>query len=183
MRVEGKLPSEVELALRRVSALPSEPGGHDWWIVQGLAIVESCIDSLLASELDDEIQKLSELGRFLANGSRALEIDTWPSRLQLMQKALGLYIRPDRVAQDFRLVIEIRNALVHGNGCLTARQVSEYSKVIELRRNASRKLRIAIVGTRVDTSELSWIGFCSILYNFLLAFAEGLYARRALVCK
>lgn len=84
---------------------------------------------------------------------RALEGEiyrTWDSRLRwiadCMESGISL---GDVEVQDFKSVIEVRNALVHGHGKLTSSQARSITQLVELRARLRQRLNIELVSTRL----------------------------------
>ncbi|PWW24880.1 hypothetical protein JD79_04071 [Geodermatophilus normandii] len=83
---------------------------------------------------------------------------TWDSRANWLKEGFGLRVKDDPTYGDFNLVVEVRNAVVHGGGRLTDFQMSSIHKTVALRRDLDRRLDIdATAELRFGSSSLTRI--------------------------
>ncbi|AZT91984.1 hypothetical protein CXR23_01500 [Brevibacterium aurantiacum] len=51
-----------------------------------------------------------------------------------------MFVESESVAQNLKIVVDVRNALMHGDGKLTDLQVTKWKSVVALRRDMANRL-------------------------------------------
>src|SRR5579859_291694 len=94
----------------------------DWLVVTCVTCVESHFDRVLRSLI--AVSGVGE-NKFFNSMYEAIRDDifkTWDSRLKWLDDGFGVAISGDSAIQDFRTMVDLRNAIVHGRGRLTEMQ-------------------------------------------------------------
>jgi len=77
---------------------------------------------------------------------------TWSARVAWFDKAFGITFAGNLQYQTFATLIELRNAVVHGDGQLTSQQTRDIRKVVQLRKDLNHKLDVQCGGLRLSGS-------------------------------
>jgi hypothetical protein len=130
-------------------ALENGIASSEWIIVSCATNVESHINRLLEALVITNSIPESKL-----MSSLILEIGddfyrTWESRLRWLNRAFGITVSGNVEIQEYLLVAELRNALIHGKGELTPSQVRSLPKLLALKRDMSRVLGVVFNGVEM----------------------------------
>lgn len=138
----GHLTASGEQCLRRVTEL-SASGGPAQQLVTSIA---TAVEVHLSSVLDRLIRTSVVAGERLGGALLAKVGDdiqrTWDSRADWLKEGFGLQVKEDASYGDFSLVVDVRNAVVHGAGRLTDYQMRSIERTVALRRDLDRRLDI-----------------------------------------
>lgn len=151
--VTRSLSSSGEEAIRRISALLKEAedlrtdsGGNE--VVAFATLTESHVDKTIR-------QLFSNSGVFEDEVSRRLYLEvqdsvhrSWDSRYKWLSHAFNVKIAGERFEQDFNLIVELRNSIIHGNGSLTSLQASKVPQMISIRAGLRRTLGLESHGRK-----------------------------------
>ncbi|MCM3849582.1 hypothetical protein ND486_25635 [Pseudonocardia sp. DR1-2] len=69
---------------------------------------------------------------------------SWDSRLKWLSHGFDLLNPGSRVVQDLRVMVELRNAIVHGDGSLSSFQTRQLAKQLTLERQLYERLEVTI---------------------------------------
>ncbi len=121
----------------------------EWIIVTCSTCVEAHFDRVInllieASQVED-----NRLTKSLLAESYDDIFRNWESRLKWLDKGFGVAIAGDRPVQDYRALVELRNAVVHGQGNLTAFQQRNFSKLLTLKRRLTNLLGVHFAGPKI----------------------------------
>jgi len=100
-------------------------------LVATIRVENSAFMSALLAEVGDEIYR------------------TWESRFHWLNKGFGIAVSGDKEIQNYMAVVELRNALVHGQDQLTPSQSRDLSKSLALKRKITRVLGVEFEGTHM----------------------------------
>jgi hypothetical protein len=100
--------------------------------------VSSVLDRLLSTS---EIVKDKLGAALLAQVGDDMQ-RSWDSRADWLKNGFGLQVKVDDSYGDFNLVVEVRNAVVHGGGRLTVFQTRGIDKTVALRRDLDNRLDV-----------------------------------------
>ncbi|PCC48162.1 hypothetical protein CIK64_00190 [Brevibacterium aurantiacum] len=89
-----------------------------------------------------------------------------------------MFVESESVAQNLKIVVDVRNALMHGDGKLTDLQSAKWKSVVALRRDMANRLDIELQGRRLVLGEDSVKLACSILIEYVLQLERSIYARK-----
>lgn len=169
MRIEGSFPRESEIALNDVSSLAVGPEDVSWKIVRGITLIEGHVDRVIDHLRTMEEAKLGKYGMYLSSLHSASDLEVWSARFKILTNGFGLDLKPQVAVQEFQLLVEVRNSLVHGNMELTRRQIQNLDKGLSLRRDMERVLDVAIQGRKLDLRNLQLSTLLSIFRGFVIA--------------
>jgi hypothetical protein len=118
-------------------------------VVACTTAVEAHFDRVL-NELINRSQATSNLlFDALLTATRDDIFRSWDARLNWLNKGFGIAIATDAPTQRYRLVLDLRNSLVHGNGQLTDFQIRNFNRAHELRRQMNLHLGVQFNGRRL----------------------------------
>jgi hypothetical protein len=121
----------------------------DWLVITCATCVESHFDRVLRSLIAASGVRQNEFSNSLYEFLHDDIFKTWDSRLNWLKNGFSVTIAGDRTIQDFRTVIDLRNAIVHGQGHLTEMQQKNLQKLLDLKRNLTRLLNVQFSGDKV----------------------------------
>lgn len=124
-----------------------------------LGILAACCalgEAFASSVLEERIEATNledhPLARFMLRELERDRTSTWKERGKWL-RATGLCgLTGSSWYQDFVLLTETRNAMLHGNGQLTSRQAGQVSGLVDLRRKIKHRLGVPIFGTTIHLS-------------------------------
>ena len=120
------------------------------WVVTIVTEVEGFVDALLDRVLDLVELPKSDLGSKIAATVQPEMSNNWPSRHEWLKVAIGSTVLDDKVGMTWNLIIELRNAIVHGGGSLTRRQQQGGVKSsVALEKELLRHLGVEVVRGRL----------------------------------
>ncbi|MFD7236893.1 hypothetical protein ACFWAT_16515 [Streptomyces syringium] len=139
------LSSSGEEAIRRISALLKE--AEDFRVMGGGNEVVA-FATLTEAHVDKTIRQLfSDSGVLEAEVSRRLYLEvhdsihrSWDARYKWLSQTFNVKIAGERFEQDFGLLVELRNSIIHGNGSLTSLQASRVPQMFSIRAGLRRAL-------------------------------------------
>ncbi len=146
MRIDGSVSADAEATVRRLSALLEGSTPNSSAFTAAVAITEAHVDATIQLLLDRSDARNSQLGAFLIDRSTASLRQTWSARQELLRDGFGVVVTPQSLVQQLSLIVDVRNALAHGDGSLTSVQTTSWSKANELRRSLARTLQIFVEG-------------------------------------
>jgi hypothetical protein len=143
-------------SLSRLYLLSSEPTvSPEWILVDAVTAVEVHVDRTIeALVADSGISSLPIGGAFLSRYAEEMS-RTWDARYEWLADGFEVKMRGEKAQQDFQVLVECRNAIVHGSGHLTRRQRSSLGKFIQLRKQLKSVLDIDVHGTAIVFSRNS----------------------------
>ena len=124
----------------------------EWAVVSCTRSVEDHANQLLASLIESSGVDAHPFGAALLSGGQDDFYRTWDSRLAWLRDGFQIVVAGDREVQEFMLLVELRNALIHGNGELTRAQASRLDKMLNLRRRLTKLLGVEFDGRHVILS-------------------------------
>jgi hypothetical protein len=134
-------------------------GDHETGLLSSESLVISCASAVEAhfDRVLNELIKRNGPASNLSSGSNQLfaallddvrddMFRTWEARLSWLKRGFGISIAGDAETQNYRLVIELRNSLIHGNGHMTDSQIRDFRRACELRRQMALHLDVQFNG-------------------------------------
>lgn len=132
-------------------------------------MIEGHVDRVIDHLRTMEEAKLGKYGMYLSSLHSASDLEVWSARFKILTNGFGLDLKPQVAVQEFQLLVEVRNSLVHGNMELTRRQIQNLDKGLSLRRDMERVLDVAIQGRKLDLRNLQLSTLLSIFRGFVIA--------------
>lgn len=125
-------------------------------VLNVVPIVESYVDWNITSLVSSSRLRAHPLGEFLLADQAERMLDSWPTRTRVLKEAFSLSLKDLASWEQWDAVLELRNAYMHGNGCLTNRQASHVNKLAPM----SKQLALVdctLSGRRVHTGSATAI--------------------------
>lgn len=178
MRVDGSVSAEAEATIRRLSALLVESDPYSSALTTAVATAEAHVDATIQQLLDRSDARNSQLGAFLIDRSTASFRQTWSARHELLRDAFGIVVEPQALVQQLSLIVDVRNALAHGDGSLTPVQTTSWLKANELRRNLERRLHVSVEGRIITITSESVQTAVEMLIDYVIGLEMAVSAAR-----
>lgn len=121
----------------------------EWVILSCAAAVEGHVSRIIMDLT--EVRK-KENGKLLAALLKEYRDDmmrTWDSRLKWLADGFDIAVAGDKEMQDYRCVVELRNALMHRGSELTPLQTRNFGHVLDLKRRMSKEIMVQFHGSRI----------------------------------
>ncbi|WP_162621969.1 hypothetical protein [Microbacterium suaedae] len=149
--MESRVPfgSETELVLRKLSQLIYVTDDIEKVLVTSTALVESYVDDEIDHYLALREATSTTLERYLLRDYGGGFRTSWKERIRFLERGIELGAVPSPLRQDVLLVVDARNAVVHGNGELTMQQVNKGINTLDMRRQLTGRLDAHFAGKRV----------------------------------
>lgn len=120
----------------------------EYSVIAAATRVEGYTDRLLQSMVRASRVDQDPFGRALLSEVRDSMYSSWPERLRWLA-TFGVEVAGTRAWHDMDTLIDLRNALVHGGGQLTARQSRELPKLLALEARLDTTLSVRVEGLRL----------------------------------
>ena len=121
----------------------------DWLVITCATCVESHFDRVLRSLIAASGVRQNKFSNSLYEFLHDDIFKNWDSRLNWLKNGFSVAIAGDRAIQDFRTVVDLRNAIVHGQGHLTEVQQKSLERLLDLKRNLTRLLNVQFSGHKI----------------------------------
>lgn len=138
------------------------------------ALADRFIDLLIRESGVDSTQ----LGKSLLQEYGDSFHQSWPARNKILKGGFGIKAASMPVWQNMELVIEVRNAIVHGDGSLTSRQAKDPASLITMRKRMAKLLRSDIQGRSVRLSDEAGVLSAEIAIKYATSLDEVVSAGR-----
>lgn len=149
----------------------------EWVLVDALTAVEVHVDRSIETLVNHSGISSTRFGSSLLADLGEGMNKSWHARFQWLADGFGVNVKGGKVAQDLNVVIECRNAIVHGSGRLTKRQQSPFVKFTDLRRRLASVLEVEVHGTRLVLSNSSAHRVLAVSRDFVGGFDQELRRR------
>lgn len=177
------LTTSGEDTLRRLSAILSATESGATTVDPGASIV-ACA-TLVEAHADRSIKGLFQFSGALDHGvTRALyeEIGesiykAWPTRHQWLIRAFEIKIGGEKFAQDFDVVVNLRNSIVHGGGHLTSTQVSKIDRMVNLKKRLHDVVSVECLGRKLSLSKRTLPSAVRVCCEYVKGFDEKVLDR------
>lgn len=173
------LTASGERALHRIARLPldaSVQAPRQWVLVSSVAVVEAHVATVLRALVARSNVDSTPIGASLLAAVRDDMTKTWDARMWWLGHAFGVQVGGDAPYQRFRTVVELRNALLHGDGELTDLQTRSVQKTLALKKELLQVLNVDLRGRRVVLGDDSHTRGCSAARTFVVAFDKAVLA-------
>lgn len=153
MRINANVNSRTEATIRRLHGLMQSSGEAKDQIVTSVSLVESLssefIDALVAESLVDA----TLFGKKLLEKNSDAFHQSWDRRHEWLNGGFGISLNGSPEWQRLKTVTQVRNAIIHGDGVLTRKQINGVAGAVDMRRKVRDVLGGDIQGRRVILSE------------------------------
>ena len=170
-----KLTQEAESVLRSLSHLAANNPNASHFIIASMPPVEVHVSDSLRLLVKETRIGDNLFGQFALDELGDSLTINWPSRIKALSAGFGIELSGTREWQDFDTLIDLRNALIHGDGNLSEKQrVMKLTKILDLKRRWRRTLdaewsaRGVILGSQSVTLSLK------VTFDFLTLFDKSL---------
>ena len=156
MRVDASVSEATEQAVRRISVLWSDGVEPRQAITVAISIAEAHVDETILALIEHHDHRSDQLLGYLVDQAGGALRETWPKRREVLKHGFGVECTQG-AQQRMDLVIDVRNALAHGDGALTDRQLATWGRAFDLRGRLVRELGVDLHGRKltVDRSALA----------------------------
>ncbi|MUN64460.1 hypothetical protein GMA12_15140 [Kocuria sediminis] len=171
MRIDAAVASMTEATIRSLHRLePAEAADVAGQIISAASLAEALVGKSIDLLVDESGIKSTRLGRRLIQDSAESYHQTWDGRYGILRDAFGVQLAGNREAQRLNVVVDVRNAIVHGEGQLTSRQTKKLTNVLSMRRQINEVLESEVQGKKIVLSPTA--GRCAIRVasDYALAF-------------
>lgn len=172
----AQLTDSGERCLRRVSELYVLRLPASTFSVVVMAPVEVHVTGILGRLIGQSSESSGLLGSALIAHVGDGFFDNWDLRLKRLKEGFGLSFAGDKPYQQLSLVVETRNAMVHGDGQLTARQTAKTAALKTLRRGLEATLDISCRGLVLEPAASSVDKTVDVVRGFVAAFDGAVLA-------
>lgn len=135
----------------------------EWVVVAGATAVEAHFNRVIESLVDISKVRASKFGGALLDELADDIYKSWDSRLKWLNRGFGVAISGDLVMQNYLTLVDLRNALVHGQGELTPLQQRNFLKLLSLKDRLRRTLGVDFRGPVIvmnDSSQAKAVRIC-----------------------
>ncbi|WP_101556975.1 MULTISPECIES: hypothetical protein [Brevibacterium] len=137
-------------------------------ILAVISEVESSVDFILQEEIEESATGVSMISDYFVRKKLPDYFMTWSGRKELLRDLFRFNGFSNSVGQEFMLIVEIRNALVHGNGSLTELQCKDLKRMLNLKTGLSSKFSIGFSGRRLVLDSRICSEVCEACAKFLI---------------
>lgn len=169
MRVSSEITGPTELAVRRLSQLPATVSHTAGIISSSVSITEVRIDEMIDSLIELHPHAQTDFGSYILDRMRSGFHQNWSNRIEVLRRGFAISPVSQTISQKFDQLVNLRNALAHGDGRLTALQTARPSAGIELRRSIERTFGIAVAGRELRLNHGAGAVAVTVACDYLLA--------------
>lgn len=179
MKIDARVSIDAEVTVRRLSTELLDVRDPESLVLSAVATTEAHVDNVIQRLIDEVAAQQSRLGAFLLAKAEGTFKQSWQARNDMLRGGFGIVVEPQLLTQNLQLVIDVRNALAHGDGSLTAQQVASWSKAVALRRDLQSRLGVSVSGRKISLTPESARTAVTILVDFICALDTAVQVARA----
>lgn len=131
----SEVPAETERSLFRLRLISIESSSAREVILSSVSEVEHAVDTFVLSNVNRYSHRQNEIGTFFIERHLSEYLMSWSNRFTLLSELFDVSNSGEVVGQNFRKLLEVRNALMHGNGSMTSVQTGNFGKCTSLMRD------------------------------------------------
>lgn len=177
MRVDAHIHAITETTLRSLHRIVASGAGNaESAIVTSASLAESLVDQFIDLLVAKSNAGETRLGRRLLSRSADSFHQSWDERNGWLSGGFGVEMAGTREGQRLNTVIAVRNAIIHGDGQLTKRQIKNASAAISLRRGVRDVLASDVQGRRIMLSDNSGHRAMAVVSEYVLALDRAVAA-------
>lgn len=179
MRVDAHIHAITETTLRSLHRIVATGiGNAESTIVTSASLAESLVDQFIDLLVAESNIGQTAFGRRLLSKSGDSFHRSWDDRNGWLKEGFGVAMAGTREGQRLKTVIAVRNAIIHGDGQLTTRQIKNASGAIELRRSVRDVLASDVQGRRLMLSDKSGNRAMTVVSEYVLSLDDAVTAAR-----
>nr|WSY51779.1 hypothetical protein OG999_17690 [Streptomyces sp. NBC_00886] len=141
-----------EMTILRIASLLAEAeqdkGDGSSYVVSFATLTEAHVDACLRHLFSASGVTENGLAKQMYTELQDSIYRTWDSRYKWLAQAFDVKVKGQRFEQDFGLLVELRNSIVHGGGHLTALQSAKVPQMIAIRSGLQRCLGLESHGRK-----------------------------------
>ncbi|WP_029259417.1 MULTISPECIES: hypothetical protein [unclassified Microbacterium] len=127
------------------------------------------IDEMIDALIEAHPHTNSDFGSYVVERSRSGFHHTWSSRIEVLRRGFRVSPASETVSQKFDQLVDVRNAIAHGDGHLTTLQTSRTAAGIDLRRNIEKTFGIVVAGRKLHLNPMAGMIGTRVARDYLLA--------------
>lgn len=167
-----------EMTILRIAALLTEAeqddGDGSGFVVSFVTLTEAHVDASLRYLFSASGVTENRLGKQLYTELQDSIYRTWDSRYKWLAQAFDIKVKGQRFEQDFSLLVELRNSIVHGGGYLTTPQAAKVPQMIAIRSGLQRCLGLESHGRKFLLDDKIIVPAARICRNYIRSFDEAI---------
>ena len=130
--------------------------------------VESRIEEMIRELVSRAKFAPTALGSFLIKDNLDSYFQSWKEREKILKDVFGFSVSGSKIGQDFQLLVDVRNALMHGNGSFTSQQSQSLTAVLTLKKKLGVDLSVEVQGQKLLLDGLNRIKVCDAASKYLV---------------
>lgn len=152
---------QANLGLRKLALLAATLNEQqpESVIITSSTLAEAYVDEILRRLVELRSKAYGAFELLMVKEVRDRFYVSWDERLKWLTKGFQVGSQGSRVVQELRLLVELRNSIIHGGGALTQMQTGKLQAQLALERDLRRVLSVEVEGGRVamgsDTPRLA----------------------------
>jgi len=143
----------AELAVGNVKELARSADGNEsrlpYVVIGACTQAEIYVDRVLSALIEASSAKTVPFGQMLIANYGSDYQKTWSARHACLSRGFAIHVQGSPEGQRMGTLIELRNALAHGDGQLTEMQSHKLNKQLELERAMLRDLDVSVIARRM----------------------------------
>lgn len=112
-------------------------------------LLEQYVDRLVELSVLASGVGATTVGQFLMDASDIGHSKTWNHRRTALRELVGINVSGTQIGERVRALIELRNAIAHGNGHLTHFQTKTLSSTFRIQESISEHFQVGFSGKRL----------------------------------
>ncbi|MCC3267581.1 hypothetical protein [Arthrobacter gengyunqii] len=169
MRINAETHVITESTLRSLHRITASAGNAQSSIVTSASLAESLTDQFIDLLIEETNVGTSRFGRRLLSKGADSFHQSWDERNGWLSSGFGIEMAGAREGQRLKTVIAVRNAIIHGDGHFTTRQIKTVSSAIALRKGVREVLDSEVHGRRIILSPSSGRMAIGVAREYVLA--------------
>lgn len=150
LKIDAAVHDDAEESLRELLRIQkSQNSSCEWMLISAAAIAESFTDRVIDRLVLGSPVSETPFGRKLLSESSSSFSQSWSQRNSWLKDGFGIRLSGVAIGQNLTVVVEVRNALMHGLGNLTDRQVKSPTAAIALQGQIREVLNSQVHGRKV----------------------------------
>lgn len=163
---------DTELALGRIREARVAPLDPRSLVLAVIPEVETRVDVMIRDLVSKAEFAETPLGAFLISNNLDSYFQTWKERQKILRATLDFDGNGGKVGQQFQLLLEVRNSLMHGNGAFTRQQSKSFQKVRALEKSLFEAFSIETQGQLLILENINRTKVCEVAGDYLIAVDE-----------
>ncbi|WES64623.1 hypothetical protein P0L94_00805 [Microbacter sp. GSS18] len=167
----------AERALWAIADSHSNGTSPELVVLRSCALTEGYVDDLLDQLSAADLHAASDFQELAFGQVRTQLHQSWQSRRQWLKDGFGISIAGSQAAQEFDVLVELRNALTHGAGELTRLQRNRLSDQLALESKLVSVMKLGMRGNRLNLTAETSVAAVKIACSYVIALDSGARAR------